>query len=276
MGYTMRFAKRQDTAGVPDTAKTLVMAAVSVGNAGQLALDLLIETLSLSCVGYLDSDSVAPMAGAHAFIGSDGVACTSLAASLEVYTSSSDAHRDYVFLQQRAPLLKGRTGAFVDEVLSWAHAHGITTIVLVGSTDSSERTASQIEGPQFRYMTSAPLTSINLLSECVGRQEWLEMEKRDMSILQDGSGPFACAIYGGGIARCLHKKCVDNSSEAENASPIKSVLLLRFCSEGDNRPDAHALATKANELLQLSALDTQWKTPFSWRHFYGSVLRQRY
>lgn len=49
---------------VPDqTNFTLLMPAVSVGNVGQLATDLIISTLNMSKIGYFYTDCLVPMVG---------------------------------------------------------------------------------------------------------------------------------------------------------------------------------------------------------------------
>uniref|UniRef100_A0A8C6DBE6 Proteasome assembly chaperone 2 n=1 Tax=Moschus moschiferus TaxID=68415 RepID=A0A8C6DBE6_MOSMO len=49
---------------VPDLAGcTLLMPAVSVGNVGQLAIDLIISTLNMHKIGYFYTDCLVPMVG---------------------------------------------------------------------------------------------------------------------------------------------------------------------------------------------------------------------
>lgn len=79
-------------------------------------------------------------------------------------------------------------------------------------------------------------------------------------------------IPGGGITKLLFTESCSKG--------IQMAVLLKFCSEGDNIPDAFALVNYLNEWLQLiksesnSSTDTssQWKIPSSWRLLFGSGL----
>ena len=100
-----------------DTAETyagwtLLLPAVSIGNAGQLAVDLLVQTLRLQCAGWLDSQQLLPCIGTGAYDN----ASTQLQTALQLY--ALPAHQLAV-LQQRAPPIRGRQTAFAAELASW-------------------------------------------------------------------------------------------------------------------------------------------------------------
>jgi hypothetical protein len=79
---------------------TLIVPALSMGNAGQLAVDLLISHGARKA-GYLDEPHVLPCVGNDPFGPSaDG----DLAVALEVY---EDAEQNVSIVQQRAPVMKG-------------------------------------------------------------------------------------------------------------------------------------------------------------------------
>ncbi|XP_020395833.1 proteasome assembly chaperone 2-like [Zea mays] len=77
---------------------TRTQPALSIGNVGQLAVDLLISSSRARWVAYLDESSVLPCAGNDAF-GPDAVG--DLALALEAYESTS--HK-LAFIQQRSPV----------------------------------------------------------------------------------------------------------------------------------------------------------------------------
>ena len=79
---------------------TLVLPAVSTANVGQLAVDLLISTLALPRVAYLEHDAVLPCVGNDPYV----APCGNVATSMELY---ADASKALVVMQQRAPVTPG-------------------------------------------------------------------------------------------------------------------------------------------------------------------------
>uniref|UniRef100_A0A8B9BPQ2 PSMG2 protein n=1 Tax=Anser brachyrhynchus TaxID=132585 RepID=A0A8B9BPQ2_9AVES len=77
-------------------------------------------------------------------------------------------------------------------------------------------------------------------------------------------------IPGGGITKLLFTESCSKG--------IQMAVLLKFCSEGDNIPDAFALVNYLNEWLQLIKkqeipdTSSQWKIPSSWRLLFGNGL----
>eukprot|EP00959_Pyramimonas_sp_CCMP1952_P461773 9482162-Pyramimonas_sp.AAC.1 len=82
---------------------TLVVPAVSTANVGQLAVDLLISTLELPRVGYLEHDAVLPCVGNDPYVASSS-SCGNVATCMELY---ADASKALVVMQQRAPVTPG-------------------------------------------------------------------------------------------------------------------------------------------------------------------------
>ncbi len=100
----------------------LVQPGESVGNVGQLAVDLLIATCGgMRLVGYLESPFVQPVAGLDAFR-SDGT----LHLALELY---EDAERGLFVLQQRAPTLRGCAAQFAAQLADWLHSSGFSEVI---------------------------------------------------------------------------------------------------------------------------------------------------
>ena len=94
--------------------------AVTIGNVGQLAVDLLISTAKLPLVGYLESRHVLPCFGLDAFRHNGGPAT-----ALELYL---DARRRVLVLQQRAPAVTGCQRRFAEELLDWVQRTGLTKV----------------------------------------------------------------------------------------------------------------------------------------------------
>ncbi|XP_032875315.1 proteasome assembly chaperone 2 isoform X2 [Amblyraja radiata] len=185
----------------------LVMPVVSVGNVGQLSVDLIISTLGLPRVGYIHSDGLVPV------VGNDPYATTSensseMCTSCEVYAS---ADRKLAVLQIRSPIVQGKQRSFRQQILSWIKENEFSRVVVLSSSFAHHRVDQQLVG------------------------------------------------------------CAEG---------IPLAVLLIFCSEGDNIPDALKLLNFLNEWIQLIAKPNdqqpmsqpQWKIPSSWRLLFGSGI----
>jgi len=68
-------------------------------------------------------------------------------------------------------------------------------------------------------------------------------------------------VLGSGIGDKLFKLC-----QQEN---IPTLLIVIFVSEGDNRPDAVALADYLNLNLKMNTKE-KWEVPITWSTLYGN------
>lgn len=84
--------------------------AVCVGNAGQLALDLLINTSGAACSARLQTSSLSPCIGCGAY---DQQPSSSLATPLELYTPADGT---VSYLQQRSPAALGQQQKFAEQL----------------------------------------------------------------------------------------------------------------------------------------------------------------
>ena len=91
---------------------SVVIPAVTTGNVGQLALDLLIESSQAELAGYLDHAALLPCAGCRPF---EHVRDGSPAHALEVYTTSDGV----TLLQQRSPVAAGCQRMFANDFVRW-------------------------------------------------------------------------------------------------------------------------------------------------------------
>lgn len=98
---------------------------MTIGNVGQLATDLLISTLRLSRVGFLETTAVLPCAGNDAFSHQQG----NIALSLELYhLQQPDGQLDIYVVQQRSPAAKGCQQRFAEELSEWTCKAGFTEV----------------------------------------------------------------------------------------------------------------------------------------------------
>ncbi|XP_077886601.1 proteasome assembly chaperone 2 isoform X1 [Ictidomys tridecemlineatus] len=251
---------------VPDlTGFTLLMPAVSVGNVGQLAIDLIISTLNMRKIGYFYTDCLVPIVGNNPYATEEDNS-TELSTNAEVYSLPS---KKLVALQLRSIFIKYKSKSFCEKLLSWVQSSGCAKVIVLSSTHSYQRNDLQLRSTPFRYLLT-PSVQKNVQSK-IQSLNWQEMEKSPCIPQMDDS-EFCVRVPGGGITKTLY----DESCSKE----IQMVVLLKFVSEGDNIPDALGLVEYLNEWLQIikpcsvnpatSALP--WKIPSSWRLLFGSGL----
>lgn len=244
---------------------SLILPAVSVGNVGQLAVDLLISTLALPQVGYIYTECFVPMTGSNPYAGTADDA-VELSINAEVYSLSE---KKLAVLQIRSPVLQNKSKEFRHMILSWIKQSGFSKVVLLSSSHAYQCDDQQLLGTPLRYLMTPDLH--NIVQETLQSLSWKELEKIAAFPGVDETERKIC-IPGGGFTKCLFQ---DSCSEG-----IPMAVLLIFCSEGDNIPDAFALVNYLNEWLHLvehtgstsSDSSVQWTVPSSWKLLFGSGL----
>ncbi|XP_028255069.1 proteasome assembly chaperone 2 [Parambassis ranga] len=242
---------------------TLVMPAVAVGNVGQLAVDLIVSTLNMSRVGFLHTDCLIPMAGNNPY-----ATCKEDAEELhtagEVYTT---AELKLAVLQIRAPILQTKSKKFRQLLVSWIKTSGFSRTVVLSSSHAYQRDDQQLQGTPLRYLITPSLLKVS--ADALKELGWKEMERVPAypGLTDTNTEPRLC-IPGGGIAKGLY---TDSCAE-----DLPLAVLLLFCSEGDNIPDAFALVNHLNDWLHMldshSPEPNKWKIPSSWNLLFGSGI----
>ncbi|CAJ1083429.1 proteasome assembly chaperone 2 [Xyrichtys novacula] len=242
---------------------TLVMPAVAVGNVGQLAVDLMVSTLSMKRVGHIHTDCLIPMAGNNPY-----ATCSEdmeeLHTPAEVYTA---ADLKLAVLQIRAPIVQTKSKKFRELVVSWIKSSGFSRAVVLSSCHAYQRDDQQLKGTPLRYLVTPSL--LKLSADAFKELEWREMERvAAFPGLVDASAEPRLYIPGGGITKGLY---TDSCAE-----DLPLAVLLLFCSEGDNIPDAFTLVNHLNDWLHLldnpSKEPNKWKIPTSWSLLFGSGI----
>ena len=88
---------------------------VTSANVGQLAIDLIISTLHLPCVGQLETSCLLPCAGIGAF---DHLS-QRVSLSLELFKCPVAQGAPVFVLQQRAPAARGCQRKYAEELARW-------------------------------------------------------------------------------------------------------------------------------------------------------------
>lgn len=118
--------------------------AVTLGNVGQLATDLLLSTLQLPRIGFLETTAVLPCAGNDAFKHQAGV----VAVSLELYHFQQDGQPDTFVLQQRSPAAKGCQQRFAKELSVWIANAGFGEVSLAWKSLAPSSQLCSLHKPQ--------------------------------------------------------------------------------------------------------------------------------
>ncbi|TYZ64530.1 hypothetical protein PybrP1_010398 [[Pythium] brassicae (nom. inval.)] len=245
---------------------SIVVPAVSFANVGQLALDLLVNTLlaagstlaEAQLVGHLVSENVPPIAGGAAFTTQ---ARSALCLNLQVYQIAS--HK-ITIIQQRAAAFPGRAQAFAQELVEWAASNNVASLCVVGGTDDMLRHDPNMLSRPIRVIHSG--ASAELVNPTfIERFAALSTSDAQSDVPSDVWE----SMRGAGLAPLLYSECV--------AAKLPFVALVMACAEGDNVPDAVAMASHVASYLQLGpspAPDARLpRLPFvfppSWSQLFG-------
>ncbi|KAM9308332.1 proteasome assembly chaperone 2 [Gastrophryne carolinensis] len=241
---------------------TLLMPAVSVGNVGQLAIDLIVSTLDMKKVGYFYTDCLVPMVGNNPYATSEDNA-NELCTNAEVYALPS---KNLTVLQIRSPLIKKKSKCFCQAVISWIRKCAFSKVVLLSSSHAYQRNDQQLFGTPFRYLVTPALQSS--VADVMKELKWKELEKVSLYPgINDEEKRIS--IPGGGFTKQMFDDC--------SSGDIKLAVVFKFCAEGDNIPDAFDLLSHLNRWLLLvdlpaDSVPSHWKMPSSWRLLFGSGL----
>ncbi|XP_047967770.1 proteasome assembly chaperone 2 [Salvia hispanica] len=258
-------------------SSTLILPALSIGNVGQLAVDLLISSLKAEKVACLDDPNVLPCVGNDAYSPSP---LGKLALSLEAYEASSS---ELTLVQQRSPVVKGMMMAYAKNIANFAAANGKKHIVLLSSLDFGRwRNIDMSSGLQIYYLSSSNLDGTDAECESLG---WKKLQDYDPAVrmwkyldtlaqevsVPDEDSPFeelGDEDYYPSLPFAALFSCF-------KAKGLKVTCLFCYCSEGDNIPEAFSMAEAAGKLVGLNDFlgkdngAGKWITPFSWQSVYG-------
>ncbi|XP_036923517.1 proteasome assembly chaperone 2 isoform X2 [Sturnira hondurensis] len=176
---------------------TLLMPAVSVGNVGQLAIDLIISTLNMSKIGYFYTDCLVPMVGNNPYATSEENS-TELSINAEVYSLPS---KKLVALQLRSIFIKYKSKAFCEKLLSWVKSINCAKVIVLSSSHSYHRNDLQLCSTPFRYLLT-PSMQKNVQNK-IKSLNWEEME-RSPCIPEIHDSEFCIRVPGGGITKTLY------------------------------------------------------------------------
>ncbi|XP_055859216.1 proteasome assembly chaperone 2 [Episyrphus balteatus] len=221
---------------------TAIVPSIGVGNAGQLACDLIISTLQLKRIGNIWHPALIPIAGPSAFQHDS----QNKAASCEVYIDES---KKLLAIQLRSPLISKHLDDFHTNLVNLFQKCS-RVIILTSSFGYEKHT---IEASPFEYIANNVFKQNH--ADRLGELKWTEF-----------SGE---VVHGGGNAVKLYK--------ALDASNVPALLLFKYVLEGDNSMDASQLVKQLDELmeqeLKISTVNgLKLTVPVSWKLLYGNEV----
>ncbi|KAH9301482.1 hypothetical protein KI387_013065, partial [Taxus chinensis] len=224
---------------------------LSIGNVGQLAVDLLVSSRRAVKIGYLDDPYVLPCLGNDAY---GPQPQGDLAVALEVY---EDLEHDLSIIQQRSPVMKGTMLKFAKNISSWALAAGKKEVIIISSLDSGKLQECGINSQQIHYISSANKDGTDDKCEKLGwkKLEQFEPSQRGWKYLyshfSQDSVPDELFLEEDELADEDYFSSLPFSSlfSSCKAAGLKVTCLFCFCSEGDNMRDAFVLAEAVFKLL---------------------------
>ncbi|XP_043709964.1 proteasome assembly chaperone 2 [Telopea speciosissima] len=261
-----------------EECSTLILPALSIGNVGQLAVDLLVSSMRADKIGYLDDPLVLPCVGNDAY-GPDPQGL--LALPLEAYDSPSNA---LTLIQQRSPVVKGMMVEFAKNLANFAASTGKKHVIVLSSLDSGKRQKlDMLSEMQIYYLSTANMDGTDNDCERIGwkklqeynpvQRSWKYLDDlaKGNSLLEDnlsiedelGDEDYFPSLPFAAIFSCC------------KAKGLKVTCILSYCSEGDNTPDSFQLAEAACKLLGLGTDNFRgnegggWVIPLSWKTVYG-------
>ncbi|KAL7002739.1 hypothetical protein U1Q18_003895 [Sarracenia purpurea var. burkii] len=261
-----------------EECSTLILPALSIGNVGQLAVDLLISSTRAGRIGYLDDPNILPCVGNDAYWPTPQ---GDLALPLEAYDSSSNL---LTLIQQRSPVVKGMMLEFAKNMADFAVASGKKHIVVLSSLDFRQwQTIDMSSGLQIYYLSGGNMDGTDEDCEGLGWKRLPEYNPAQrlwkyVSTLAEGNAdrddnmPFEDELGEEDYCPSLPFAALFSYLKAKG---LKVTCLLCYCSEGDNMQEAFLLADAACRLLGLNPNNFNgneggnWIVPYSWRTVYG-------
>lgn len=272
----MEFYSEEGKQSSPGSS-TLILPALSIGNVGQLTVDLLIASLKSEKIGYLDDPNVLPCVGNDAYTPSPP---GKLALPLEAYESSSSG---LTLVQQRSPIIKGMMMSYAKNMASFVAGNGKKDVIILSSLDFGRwKNIDMSSGLQIYYLSSSNLDGTDADCESLGWKrlqgydsalrawKYLDALAEEGSVLDEdfpfeelGDEEYYASLPFAALFSCF------------KAKGLKVTCLFCYCSEGDNIPEAFGMAEATCKLMGLNQNEVQgkgaatWITPFSWQSVYG-------
>lgn len=219
---------------------TFIMPSVSVGNVGQLTVDLLIASYDFKKLATIWDPAIIPSVGADPFTGDSTEVCT----ACELYVNEQ---LKIVVMQLRSSIEYKLALKFFNRLKQCIIALKFKEVIVLTSSFAYE--LHNISSSHFRYITN--------------NSNFEEILKNLNVTPMEAAANGRYIIYGAGFASKLYELFSDS---------LKTTVVVKYSSEGDNRPDALQMLNILNGVIEsLSNINEKGvKFPFSWQFVFGN------
>jgi len=240
---------------------------VSVGNIGQLAIDVLLSNAGSpepQKIGRIFHPGIEPVVGTDPCEGNGDA--SRMVTSCEIF---SIPEKKYVIVHFHSPVTQKQRAEFVKFFCDWIKRQQFKQVICFSSTFAADRNDQQLTGVPFRFIATEKCDQ-SLVDE-LKRLEWEKLEKRqfpapaviDNNQCEDLDQQGVLYLPGGGITMKMFEECQENG--------IPFLSLIMFASEGDNTPEALTMYEAASKLFAFAKKGSteDFKVPMTWGHFHG-------
>ncbi|XP_075169567.1 proteasome assembly chaperone 2 [Haematobia irritans] len=225
------------------TEYTVIVPSVCIGNAAQLACDLLISSMNLKRIGSISHPALIPIYGPSAYQHD-----SHKSSACELYSCSTSR---IVVFQFRSPFISRHMSSFHKELSQFVGKISSRVIILSGSLGFEKRI---IDACPYEYKASDIFKEQH--ADNLKNMKWNEFKGE--------------TIFGGGNGLQLYEALVEMK--------VPTMILFRYLLEGDNSTDARFILKELAELcdgfLSLKADNggMQLKVPISWKLLFGNDI----
>ncbi|XP_018325838.1 proteasome assembly chaperone 2 [Agrilus planipennis] len=213
---------------------TLIIPSVSVGNVGQLTVDLLLASLKMEKVAIIWHPAIVPCVGNNPINDDKNEICT----ACELFINKE---QKLAAIQIRSTIEFNLALDFLKrlklEILQWQ----LKNVIILASTFAYEM--HNIGHSPYIYLTNETSSS-ELLSEL-------------KQLEADETGKYL--VYGSGYATKLFEVLSDQ---------VRCTMFVKYTSEGDNRPDAMQMLSLISKYLNIKIDNVI--IPVSWKYVFGN------
>ncbi|KAI8813874.1 hypothetical protein BJ742DRAFT_766890 [Cladochytrium replicatum] len=240
---------------------TLLMPAPnSIANLSQLAIDILLTTLRVERVGFIDCPYIIPVCGLESprELGKERILHT----AAEAYQTIEGTK--FTILQIRAPVAKGKGAPFVRDLSKWCASAKFSDVVVATGADASLRDDRQLTSDPLRVMWARSLfperqKRVDAMANPIPELE--TFANRMFRSSRNGLPPTSLPP-GTGLSRIIDYVW----KQDESLPPL--AFLLYFTTEGENMIQAQQKADALDQLIGFSPEQAigkrQWMLPTIW------------
>uniref|UniRef100_A0A6P7F0G1 Proteasome assembly chaperone 2 n=1 Tax=Diabrotica virgifera virgifera TaxID=50390 RepID=A0A6P7F0G1_DIAVI len=214
----------------------IILPCVSVGNVPQLTVDLLIKTYNLEKVASVWHSSIVPTVGADPYNSSSSEICT----ACELYANED---LKIACFQLRSTIEAKTARKFFEDIYNSLKELKVKKVVVLSSAFDYE--LHNIKQERFYFLGKSQMNLSNI-------PNMKELEKCDNNKYSVNGAGFAINLY------CVLSRSLD------------CLLLGKYISEGDNRPDAQSLLEKVLYVTDLQRISKNVVYPSSWDYVFGA------